>query len=905
MGLFSTKKTIVVSSSVYNMAGPEEDRPDFLKSSLFSAIMSPYDRYLGEVVVGNLLSGPGIKQRSFFNWAIRTDFAGLPTFSVRASYPVDPVLVSGQIPVTAPLENVVQSTFAADGEYAYFAEQYLMLNNPTAVNTDYAAEYDAATHTITITYEGGASEVIPGGDFDPNKQVIVAYYYQQEPASVEPLVVGSLVLDTTVPDLTGYVEESLTNTGSIDYTITYDTTVEETWVGGVPADTSSTTTTTETIAFNGTESINTQTLYAGGDGTATSPETSGTETFIHVFTNKKIITDTTVDVVDDGAGKTTTTTVTGDFLVPQYDVRTDTEETIYEKVSTAGAQMFIYTIGTGNAILDALEMDETTTATSEFFPYIPIRLNNVSIEDPAYDSNTGNGLYAECAKAYRKANGNQERLSSLVAQVEATPDLAEIDYAYIVFGVSLNVSEPKCQAYMFQFFKDMIPYQNTTGAYMDGFIAGVTDYNAALATYEAWSAAQNTPLDPLFGTPKPPFPTMVEPESTTIKVKSSDPRTLDYDNRITWISIDEQLFTGVGKVGAKDGDVWVVKSTTFDWSTYTGLSSFSDRIATNSETLNSIEQTHIFKQTGDNTYTRLVIYGLIHRNYIYGGKYVQTTAHEALDDLDTSPFILPLHSPTTRAISLVDSTQMATANTFIVFNSYQIYKKKWYQTFLGMLFIIIAIVIVAAIIAPAAIGGVTGVLGTNAAVGAGLGLTGTAAIVAGAVANALAAIIISTVISTVSIAVFGEKWGAIIAAIASFAVNYGMTNGFSNMTLTSMMTPANLLSLSSALANGYSGMVSADIAEMNALSQENGEKYKSEMEKLEDMIRDLGGSNDLSFDPMQLTDSASGNGGQGSYIPESLDGFIHRTTMTGSDIVDITLSLVTDYAELNRQLPGT
>ena len=908
MGLFSTKKTIVVSSSVYNMAGPEEDRPDFLKSSLFSAIMSPYDKYLGEVVVGNLLTGPGIKQRSFFNWAIRTDFAGLPTFSVRASFPVEPAVVAGQIPVTAPLENVVQSAFAADGEYAYFAEQYLLLNNPAAVNTDYAAEYDATSHTITITYEGGSTQIIPGGDFDPNEQIIVAYYYQQEPASVEPLVVGTLVSDTSVPDLTGYVEESFTNTGSIDYTITYDTTVEESWAGGSPAPTSTTTSTTETIAFNGAESINTQTIYSGGDGTATSPETSGTETFIHVFTNKKIITDTTVDVVNDGAGKTTTTTVTGDFLVPLYDVRTDTEETIYEKVSAAGAQMFIYTIGTGNAILDALEMDETTTATSEFFPFIPIRLNNVSIEDPVYDdAPTGNGLFAECAKAYRKANGNQERLTSLVAQVEATPDLGEIDYAYIVFGVSLNVTEPKCQSYLFQFFKDMIPYQNTTGAYMDGFIAGVTNYNGALATYDTWSAAQNDILDPLFGTPKPPFPTMVEPESTTVSVKSTDPRTLDYDNRITWVSIDEQLYTGLGRAGAQDGDVWVVKSNTYTWDTYTGLSTFLTRIATNSTNSNVVEQTHIFKQTSPNTYTRLVIYGLLHRNYIYGGKYVQITAHEALDDPDTSPFIVPLHSPTTRAISLVDSTQMATANTFIVFNSYKIYKKKWYQSFFGMLFIIIAVVVVAAIVAPALVGGISGALGTNAAVGAGLGFaTGsTAAIVAGAIANALAAIIISTVISTVSVAVFGEKWGAVIAALATYAVNFGLANGFSNMSLSTIMTPSNLLSLSSSLANGYSGMVTADIAELNALSQENAAEYKSEMEKLEDMIRDLGGSNDLSFDPMQLTDSASGNGGQGSYIPESLDGFIHRTTMTGSDIVDITLSLVTDYAELNRQLPGT
>ena len=229
--------------------------------------------------------------------------------------------------------------------------------------------------------------------------------------------------------------------------------------------------------------------------------------------------------------------------------------------------------------------------------------------------------------------------------------------------------------------------------------------------------------------------------------------------------------------------------------------------------------------------------------------------------------------------------------------------QKWYQTFLGMLFIIIAVVVIAALINPAAIGSISGALGTNAAVGAGLGLTGTTAIVAGAVANALAAIVISTIVTSASVALFGEKWGAIIGAIATFAITFGMSNGFSNITVATMMTPQNLLALSSALANGYQGYVSADIAEMQLELNEMDEEYEKRQRELNEMIRDLGGSNDLSFDPMQLTDVNAGNGSQGSYIPESLDQFIHRTTMTGSDIVDVTISMVTDFVDLSTQLP--
>jgi hypothetical protein len=82
------------------------------------------------------------------------------------------------------------------------------------------------------------------------------------------------------------------------------------------------------------------------------------------------------------------------------------------------------------------------------------------------------------------------------------------------------------------------------------------------------------------------------------------------------------------------------------------------------------------------------------------------------------------------------------------------------------------------------------------------------------------------------------------------------------------------------------------------------EDYQDQIQELSEMINDLGGSNDLSFDPMRLTDVNAGNGqSAGSYVPETLDEFIHRTTMTGSDIVDVTFSMITDYAELNLQLP--
>ena len=138
MGLFGGKK-IYVSSSIYNLAGDELDRPNFLKSSLFSAIMNPYDTYLGEVIVGNYLDGPGIMQRSFFNWSVRNDIAGLPTLKVSNAQPVDQSLMAGIIPIPgspAGLENRVDSAELTDGDYSYWAEQWLFENAPEEVALD-------------------------------------------------------------------------------------------------------------------------------------------------------------------------------------------------------------------------------------------------------------------------------------------------------------------------------------------------------------------------------------------------------------------------------------------------------------------------------------------------------------------------------------------------------------------------------------------------------------------------------------------------------------------------------------------------------------------------------------------------------------------------------------------------
>lgn len=899
MGLFSSSYTTYVSSSVYNMAGDVLTRPNFLKSSLYSAVLNPYTNYIGEVLVGNYLTGPGIMQRSFFNWAVTNDVGGLPTYTAFSSVDVDSEVVKAFIPVPVSpsgLVTFVQSSELTDGNFTHWAERYIFENNPNEIGTDWVSDYNEYTHEITIQFVGGSTVVFGATNFDKNKQYIVARYYQAVPDSTEALVTGDTTYDVlSTPSTSNYSLDSTVNTGVVNHTLNQTVEVTKSYSNGNPT-TNSTTYPSTVVGFNGYEHLYLLGEFVEGDGV--SIDAYNMYRFYHVFERREVTVDLvgieTVTTNDLGGGviETITTHTSGDFLTPIYDWREDSQKTIIGL--SGGLQMYIYEIGTGEAVLDALQASVNALGVPEYYPFIPIRLNNVSITHPNYDNITGSGLYAEAEKAYKKATKGQSLLS-VIEQVEATPSLGDIDYAYIQWGVSVNTTEESCRRYMYEFFRNMMIIQESSSTAINKLQSDVAQYNASFAILTAWQSGVDDSNSPYYRTPRPSVTQVAEPKTTIVRLSSDHPQLGGFDNRYSWISIEEEVFTGVGKVGAVKGEIWLESGSSLSW--FTGyFSGYS----------NTASQVYMYNQVGVNTYKRLTIWGMMHENFIYGGKSVRTTLKSGIIDTEDSPFIVPLHAPTVKSLGIKNFTQMATANTWITFNSYTIVKKKWYESFFGMLLIIIAIVVVSVLLSPAASGSMMGVFGTNAAVGASLGLTGTTAIVAGAITNAIAAIVISQAISSASVSIFGEKWGAIIGAIASFAVTYGMSNGFSNLSISSIITPETLLKFSSALANGYSGFIVSENLDIQSSMMENQGIYDKAVKSLEDLMRSQGLINDLSFNPLALTDSVRGNdpsGNKGSYVPESLDEFINRTTMTGADIVDVTLSMVSDYSNLQLTLP--
>jgi hypothetical protein len=911
MGLFSSKKTIVVSSTAYNMAGDEATRPNFLKNSLYGAVMSPYNRYLGEVIVGNYLAGPAIYQRNFFRWAERQSYPGLPTYSVTQERAVDPAVVAAVIPTPgspAGLQISMQSANAVRGEYDWIVEQYVLANYPENYDTAYTSSYNSTTNVITIQWFGGGSVTFSGGTYDPGKSYIVAEYFHYLPASLQSLVTGSTTVGAlTKPSTTGYILDSSVNTGVVNYPMNYDERTITTYTGaGAPADTDITTSESDSVNFDGLDETWTKTTYEGGDGN--SPDTVSRKHFLEISEYRNVYTDNTQvsytvnpDTPSPGITQTIEVRRIGDHARPIYDWRIDTQDTILREI-VGGVQVYSYEEDTGEPTLDALLEDVATTGTdAEYFPFMPIRLKNKSITHADYDDITGSGLYEKTNRAYRRAANGGQRFSKLIDEVENNPDIGDIDYAFTHHGVALNVLEPACRRYMYTWLKNVSAFQNTNSSYMAGYAVDVATYVAEVAAMNSWIYDQGDSARPQFGDSIPPTPSLVSIETTTVRLACADPDLVNLDMRVSWTNITETLHSGTPTnpdtgLAAVEGDVWFAEGTDLTWDVESG---YYPDIST--KTYN-VENMEMYWQTGASSYKKLTIWGLVHRNYVYGGEEVKITGKEAYNDLDPTGFIIPLHYPTMKGLGLKDSTQMATANTFIIFNSYEIVKKKWYQGFIGMLIIILVIVVVSVLFPPAA--GAGGLLGTNAAVGAALGLTGTAAIVAGAIVNALVAIAISQIISAGSTALFGDRLGAIIGTIINLAISMGVSSGFEFGNINDLLSTENLLKITSAIANGYEGYTQGAIAEIGDKMEEGREKYENKMDQIEDLMAKLKGNNDLNFNPLSLTDSVTGNGAAaGSYITETLDAFIHRTTMTGSDIVDINLDLVNNFSALSLELP--
>lgn len=581
----------------------------------------------------------------------------------------------------------------------------------------------------------------------------------------------------------------------------------------------------------------------------------------------------------------------------------------YSRQNTNGTyrepEMFIYQVGSGNTNLDAQYLIQSIGGA--YIPFIPVRADNKFLSN-SFRPNE----YKLAKKAYKKVIGGE--YDELIKEISKNESLNEIDYATVFFGVPLNTQSNIGKEYIYRYMRRLIQYQTVNEANYEnwrnsydgggsgGGGGGGGGYVGGREQFQQWeqlqreetvqartlsaSATTTTSSNP----PSRPILPYIPRNSIYINVPFTSASYYEVKMQIDWQSTLEETFTGVGKAGAKPGDLWwsIDGTEEVDIIGY-GANYYDNR---------NFDKLSLYWQTGANTYSRLNFRGLKHTNWVYQGKSVELDAKDALTDTDESGFLFPIHYGTFNELSMVKQTQLSMESSFIVFNCYQVVKKKWYQT--GFFKILLAIVIVVITFYTGGFGaGTAGLLGTNAAVGAAIGFTGVAAAIAGAVANMVAAIIVTKLITAASVAILGEKVGMIVAAIASFvALNVGSTlsaGGSLSSSLSNMMSASNLINFTNSVGNAYSAALGSNAQSWMIKTQQAMDDYRDQTLEIQKRQRDVLGYGSLVYDPMTLT-----NSGQ-QFFTESIDSFLGRTLMTGMDVAEMSHEVLSDFAAITLQ----
>ena len=901
MGLFSGKTIINVASSVYNMAGDEKDRPIFLQNLIIRNVLSGTKRSMGDTITTGYINGPGIKFRTFFRWAVDNyGLIGLPTGSMYAGDIINTQTVADHIPAAANETIWVQEAKLGESDYGEWADQWMIEHYPDELDTEWEADLDDATKTIKIKRVDGQEHSFVAEDFVPGAKYIFALYTRSQNGTSDPIEPGTpvpLAPSEAFPSTTGYNSFSDTVTTRTE-TLTTKVTTASSYSDGRP-NTGSSTTTTDDVDVDRRVRVYDKRTYVGNDdeSDAKIARRDILRLIEDMEVETEVTTNTQTDTIAGGVIRTTVTVRTEDVLEQNNSYCEDTQK-LYE-TKWLPMRKWIYKIGDGINELDNLV--KMVADYGQFYPVIPVRMDNKFISDlPGWENQ-----YALAKRAYRKATDGS-KYTKLQDELAESKDLKDMDYIYVVYGVSLNVIDKSARRYIYEFFQRL--QANQTGGPNSGsdFAAAMAAYLTAYAKWLQWKNSNNGGGQNGFGghnpqpePPLPPKPTLPTNEIRIAQKGENGGTDINYDIRISWNFIAETLNqNGKGRPGAKKNDIWLqhLGTTTIQDPTYTGEGSHDGWQGVRGNQSTSYDTMRIYWQYEDNKYRYMDVAGLVHRNYVYSGKTVTITAKEALNDGEESGFLIPLHYATYRAMRLVDSTQMGTACVFLVFNVYEKKKKKWWQSW----FFQILFVIVVAIISVVFTGGAGfGLLGAHMAVGSSFGLTGMAAAIAGSIANALAALVLTTLISklTEGMGTFGAILGAVIGIVVSGAImNFQMGGGF-NFNFADLMKAENILKLLDAAGQGYQAYVQASITDMQNELVKIQEEANAELRRVREAFFEQFGYGGGQIDPMMFVDNTP-------VIAESRDTFLSRTLMTGSDVAQMSHDMLSDYVTLTTTLPN-
>lgn len=886
MGLFSRKKKIYVSSVAYNLAGDDKDHIRYIPTVVLTKIISNTNFDMSDTLRTSLLSGPGMRLRNFGRWARETGFSGaigMQAGKFIGSPEIDTERLAAAIPHQPGEQVVIDHASVGGADYAYWAEQWMTDNHPTEIDDDYTLDYKEDINTVFVTFEDGHSYSFQPVGFDPLAQylyvnfVIISLPGAQLAVYDPPVIVASAADWPATPGWDLDSDDSTTGSKDLNTTVT----TVSVYSDGRPDETTEVVTPVST-PFSEQEIVFSLTVF-DGTGTSGQDELTSQKTLQknmrHAVVESTSSSEEVTETLPGDVTKVTTTTTVVESLANEYSYSEGTQKIINKRWSNRDT--LIYKQNSGNAEFDA--MFGVTKNNGVYFPFLPVRQDNRMVSPSYYPD-----LYKRNKKAYKKAFGIGAKYDDLVADLNTTPSLRDIDYGYVVFGVSVNAKDRSAKKYLYKWMQTVITQSSASGPAYDAWQAKWNLADLRVKAWVGWREAQSNPSNPLFGTPEPVKGIYPTTPTTMVQVLAGG---MNYNMIIHWNSMVELTGTGLARPGAKQGDIWWTagNDASFNEIIYSGgvagVSPFGHSSAT------------LTWQDSPTTYRSIRTIGLAHINIVYKGKGVDISIGQALADPEVSGFIIPMNEGVFRSMSLIDQTQMSQDNSYMVFNCYKTVKQKWFQTSLFKIVLVIIIIVVSIFFPPAG-GAGAGLLGTAAAVGAALGFAGMMAIIVGSIVNALAAMILSQLIMMGATKLFGDKVGAIVGAIASIAAvsmgtAYSTGEGLA-ASYSTMMSAENILRLTVAAGEGIAGYLGADTSQVLSESEKLMAEYEKQKSAIDAVWEENLGTGKVQFDPIQLTEVMKYD----SLTAEGRDSFLSRTLLTGSEIADMTNTLLSNFANI-------
>lgn len=346
-----------------------------------------------------------------------------------------------------------------------------------------------------------------------------------------------------------------------------------------------------------------------------------------------------------------------DYCVARYYVL-DAEE-----VPSATANWWYYDISSNT--YPALAPENAIDMETDLLPIVPIRYYNQSMVRPEVQETD---LYKTSKTLLDKIGVD---INELASTLEENPNIADIDHAYVMFGVDLQSTEIASIYYMVEFFDhiaDKAYYtvideintklnNSTAASWMKGF-----------SKTNIYQASTGTRTDPFVAAAETTWQAQDGSSSTISTTANSSLGSFEeygLDVKIYYSYIRSELIVGsIGSVGHATKE-WVLGA---NQDPLFGVTYYDDSILT------------LKLQITDTVYKRVTIKGLVHRNVIYDGKTVATRLTDVINSEDEHNFIIPIHYNLSKKLSSMLRSQLYQDSLVLVLNSVVKTSVSWYET---------------------------------------------------------------------------------------------------------------------------------------------------------------------------------------------------------------------------------